>query len=118
MNSRGADVLVDGGCHHQEITRQVYPSCLRLQPLLHLHQHFDLSVDKFLGMIHFRYVFRPHISYTYFSSVNDVLLEQSGIEPDLVTPWVVIYFYDFYVYVTISWTANSSAKSPSPSRTP
>ena len=77
MNSRGADVLVDGGCHHQEITRQVYPSCLRLRQLLHLHQHFDLSVDKFLGMIHFRYVFRPHISYTYFSSVNDVSIWNS-----------------------------------------
>ena len=77
MNSRGADVLVDGGCHHQEITRQVYPSCLRLRQLLHLHQHFDLSVDKILEMIHFRYVFWPLISYTYFSSVNDVSIWNS-----------------------------------------
>ena len=94
MNSRGADVLVDGGCHHQEITRQVYPSCLRLRQLLHLHQHFHLQRRQNLGDDPLQLcLLTPHQLHLLQLRQRCLHLEQSGIEPDLTLSIIFIYFF-------------------------
>ena len=95
VSSQGADALANGGHHLQEIVQQVYPSCLLLQHLLHLQQHFYLHCQHFIVDDPLKWCVSTVLQQHHQLQFRQRCLhqEQSGIEPDLTFSNIFLFYF-------------------------